>query len=157
MPLSQYEKDALERLNQQFMKPEYRENVDILILETRCDGDVIVELADYETVSVDDNDIPIRDLIGEAATLDRDELREAAGADSANMVLKQLVPDGIDPEDVLSVERADDRVLARLSAPGYMDATDYGHYESLEEAQKCLVELYGDDGMLADPADEPAP
>ena len=34
---------------------------------------------------------------------------------------------------------------ARLSAPGYMDCTDWSVYGSLEEAQRELAEMFGDD------------
>jgi hypothetical protein len=34
---------------------------------------------------------------------------------------------------------------ARLSAPGYMDCTDWSVYPSLKEAQEALAEMFGDD------------
>lgn len=34
---------------------------------------------------------------------------------------------------------------ARLSAPGYMDCTAWAVYDSEEEAEEALVEMYGDD------------
>jgi len=35
--------------------------------------------------------------------------------------------------------------LARLSAPGYMDCTDWTPYDTEEEAVEGLKEMYGDD------------
>ena len=35
--------------------------------------------------------------------------------------------------------------LARLSAPGYMDCTDWSPYDTEEEAVAGLKEMYGDD------------
>lgn len=34
--------------------------------------------------------------------------------------------------------------LARLSAPGYMDCTDWSHHETEADAVEYLVETYGD-------------
>lgn len=34
---------------------------------------------------------------------------------------------------------------ARLSAPGYMDCTDWGVYDTESEARDSLTEMYGDD------------
>lgn len=36
--------------------------------------------------------------------------------------------------------------LARMSAPGYMDCTDWSPFGSEEEAVKGLTEMYGDEG-----------
>lgn len=35
--------------------------------------------------------------------------------------------------------------LARMQAPGYMDCTEWGAYDSEEEAMDALAEYYGDD------------
>jgi hypothetical protein len=39
---------------------------------------------------------------------------------------------------------------ARLSAPGYMDCTDWSVYPSLKEAQEALAEMFGDDDDSAE-------
>lgn len=43
---------------------------------------------------------------------------------------------------------------ARLSAPGYMDATDWTVFSTLDEAKSHLVEMYGDDIELDEKLDE---
>jgi len=46
---------------------------------------------------------------------------------------------------------------ARLSAPGYLDATEWGVYETKAEAKAALDQMYGDDEAEADDeADEAA-
>ena len=35
--------------------------------------------------------------------------------------------------------------LARLSAPGYMDCTDWAAFGTRKEAEEYLIEYYGDD------------
>ena len=50
------------------------------------------------------------------------------------------------PEDEIDVERADlAGWYARLSAPGYMDATDWiGPFDSEDESLQALYETYGE-------------
>jgi len=44
-----------------------------------------------------------------------------------------------------TVTRHPHGVLCRLSAPGYLDCTDWTAFETREEAEEYLVETYGDD------------
>ena len=44
--------------------------------------------------------------------------------------------------------------FARLSAPGYMDSTEYSVFETEEEAREYLAETYGDDIELNKDEDE---
>lgn len=46
---------------------------------------------------------------------------------------------------------------ARLSAPGYMDCTEWeGPFKTEAEAWRSLIELYGDDVEIEDPEDDQA-
>ena len=47
-----------------------------------------------------------------------------------------------DPDEVLEVQTG---WLARMSASGYMDCTDWTAHETEQEAMEYLVEMYGDD------------
>lgn len=47
-----------------------------------------------------------------------------------------------DPDDAPEVK---DGILARLSAPGYMDCTGWTPYDTIDEAREGLREMYGDD------------
>jgi len=52
--------------------------------------------------------------------------------------------EGILPDDIQIIERYQDKWFARLSAPGYMDATDWnGPHDTEEEALWDLYEMYG--------------
>lgn len=43
-----------------------------------------------------------------------------------------------------SIEALPTGYCARMSAPGYLDATDWTHYPTLREARASLREMYGD-------------
>ena len=47
--------------------------------------------------------------------------------------------------DIVSFELLKNKYGARLSAPGYMDKTDWSMFDTEEEAQKYLDEIYSDD------------
>ena len=44
--------------------------------------------------------------------------------------------------------------LARLSAPGYMDCTDWCAFGTRKEAEEYLIEMYGDDLDMDDDDDD---
>lgn len=44
--------------------------------------------------------------------------------------------------------------IGRMSAPGYMDCTDWGAYETEQEAIDDLKEMYGDDEETDEETDE---
>jgi hypothetical protein len=48
----------------------------------------------------------------------------------------------LDPDEVIEHKTG---WLARLSAPGYMDCTDWTAHATLEEAEQYLEDTYGDD------------
>ena len=48
----------------------------------------------------------------------------------------------MDPDEVVEHKTG---WLARLSAPGYMDCTDWTAHATLDEAEKYLEDTYGDD------------
>lgn len=48
------------------------------------------------------------------------------------------------PQNVISM-RIIDGYGARLSAPGYLDCTEWTVFPTKEQAQKFLTEMYGDD------------
>lgn len=47
--------------------------------------------------------------------------------------------------EVESFELLENKYGARMSAPGFMDRTDWSVFDTEEEAQKYLDETYGDD------------
>lgn len=48
----------------------------------------------------------------------------------------------VDPDECVPIKNG---FLARLSAPGYMDCTDWSAHETEAEARAYLVDTYGDD------------
>jgi hypothetical protein len=49
-------------------------------------------------------------------------------------------------DDVTITDRHEDKWFSRLSAPGYLDCTDWeGPYDTKKEALKGLYEIYGQD------------
>lgn len=47
-----------------------------------------------------------------------------------------------DEDETIEVETG---WLARMSAPGYLDCTDWGAYETEQDAEDALTEMFGDD------------
>lgn len=47
-----------------------------------------------------------------------------------------------DPDELIDLRHG---YIARLSAPGYLDATDWCAFETAEEAAEFLIEMYGDE------------
>jgi hypothetical protein len=88
-----------------------------------------------------------------ADLVDVDKVKRWAESDSpwAKNKLAKLVGDYIEGTEIYSVE-----IKAgwggRLSAPGYMDCTEWSVYDTEEEALEELTEMYGDDD--ADDADD---
>lgn len=69
--------------------------------------------------------------------------------------LVQYAPEGIGPigaDDVNDVQYRAGGYLCRMSAPGYMDATEWEHYATAQECADALIESHGPD----DEDDEPA-
>ncbi len=52
-----------------------------------------------------------------------------------------------DPDELYEVSTG---YLARLSAPGYMDCTDWTAHATADEAREYLREMYGDDDTEGD-------
>lgn len=60
----------------------------------------------------------------------------------------------VDRDDVVD-ETITGKFFARLSAPGYLDATDWiGPYDSEKEARESLAELFGTDDDETDETEE---
>jgi hypothetical protein len=53
-------------------------------------------------------------------------------------------------EDMGEVVETGDGVLARLSAPGYLDCTDWTPFGTMEEARKGITEMYDVDPDTGD-------
>jgi hypothetical protein len=68
---------------------------------------------------------------------------DAAGAVLCNADLQAYCEGDVDePGDRPTLQTA---FLARLSAPGYMDCTDWASFESAEEAAQYLLDTYADE------------
>lgn len=48
----------------------------------------------------------------------------------------------LDPEECAQVHEG---FIARLSAPGYMDCTEWAGFDTAEEAARYLIDTYGED------------
>ena len=65
-----------------------------------------------------------------------------AQAVEASALLDHLEGKPDDPEEVIEVREG---WLARLSAPGYLDCTDWTAHATEDAAKDYLIETYGDD------------
>jgi hypothetical protein len=72
-----------------------------------------------------------------------DTVREGIVSIPADVMSIEEFADNYDmePEDVEVIQGYG----ARMSAPGYMDCTEWAVFDSLEEAEEYLEEYYGDD------------
>jgi hypothetical protein len=63
-------------------------------------------------------------------------------AQPASSLQDYVEPDIDDPDEILQPKRG---WLARMSAPGYLDCTDWSAHDSEQEAREYLDEMYGED------------
>jgi hypothetical protein len=62
------------------------------------------------------------------------------------------MPEDVEPGSTVTEVKG---IFARLSAPGYLDATDWdGPFETIEEAQEHIRETYEVDSVTGDPLDD---
>jgi hypothetical protein len=66
--------------------------------------------------------------------------------------LTEYVDGTIDPD--VPIERLRKRWIARMSAPGYMDCTDWTVHDSREDAEDYLIETYDDEDAESDAAEQ---
>lgn len=101
-----------------FMKPEIISQT-VWILETNFGTEtVLTDVQDFNELLLDEDD------------------------DDNKRMLTETFSDFIEGNEVYSGERKDVWTY-RLSAPGYLDATDMGTAETEEEAIRSLLETYG--------------
>jgi|SRR6185369_4219760 len=59
-------------------------------------------------------------------------------------LLIEAIKDYVSGRDIVEIT-AKHGFIARLSAPGYMDCTDWSAFETADEAAEYLIEMYGDE------------
>lgn len=53
--------------------------------------------------------------------------------------------DFVEGSEIVDFERCNDKVLANMTAPGYMDSTELCMFDTEKEAEEYLDDLYGED------------
>lgn len=98
------------------------------------------EITEYQKFYEIDGDVGVEfvpfDLVGE---VDLDEFDDY----SSHPIPKPL-SDYVETSQASHIEIIEG-FGARMSAPGYMDCTEWCVFNSIEEAKACLEEMYGDD------------
>lgn len=114
-----------------------------------------VETSQGETVILPDDVInaPFAIVFGAGMDWSADERQQPQAYEFGELC--EAVRDYIDVAPFVTISRIEAKAgwLARMSAPGYMDCTDWTAHETQDKAREYLVQLYGND----DDADDENP